>query len=330
MDTMTQGLLGAVAAASLAKKGETARAVVAGGVAGALADSDVFWAGLDPGVTGLLLHRHFTHALAFIPLGALAALILSKIFVRRLAFKRLFLFCLAAYATHAILDCCTSYGTPYFMPFTDRRIAWDFVSIIDPLVSGPLFLLMAGAFFLDRRRLAAAGLVWCVLYIGVLGVSAHHLAMTEARARASARGDRVERIRVLPSLGNLLLWRSICETGGEIQIDAVRLTFSGPNRFYPGPRVKGFDPARDLPNIPKDSPLARDLLRFDHFADGWLARDPQDPDFVADMRYAAIPNSSEALWGVRLGPPGATPVVEHRRDIRKRLFSEFWDMLWGG
>lgn len=36
-------------------------------------------------------------------------------------------------ATHGFLDACTSYGTVLFWPWSDKRISWDIIAIIDPL-----------------------------------------------------------------------------------------------------------------------------------------------------------------------------------------------------
>ena len=47
------------------------------------------------------------------------------------------------YATHGLLDSCTSYGTQLFWPFSDVRVAWDTMSIVDPLFTVPYWSLLS-------------------------------------------------------------------------------------------------------------------------------------------------------------------------------------------
>ena len=50
------------------------------------------------------------------------------------------------YATHAPLDCCTSYGTQLYWPFSSYRVAWHNVAVVDPVFSLALLigLVLAG------------------------------------------------------------------------------------------------------------------------------------------------------------------------------------------
>jgi membrane-bound metal-dependent hydrolase YbcI (DUF457 family) len=43
--------------------------------------------------------------------------------------------CSLGYATHAILDVATSYGTFLLWPFIEIRYSWNIISIVDPLFS---------------------------------------------------------------------------------------------------------------------------------------------------------------------------------------------------
>ena len=86
-----------------------------------------------------------THSLIFIPIGSLiCALVFYYLFARRwqISFKLTYLFCLLGYATHGLLDACTSYGTQLLWPFSTERISWNTISIVDPLFTLPLFVLV--------------------------------------------------------------------------------------------------------------------------------------------------------------------------------------------
>ena len=67
---------------------------------------------------------------------------------RSLGFKRVYLFSFAGYATHALLDACTTYGTQLFLPFSNTRVAWNNVSVVDPLFTIPLAVLVIFAIIL--------------------------------------------------------------------------------------------------------------------------------------------------------------------------------------
>ena len=136
MDPLSQGVLGVAAAQAVSKKPQARRAAFMGLVAGLAPDADVFITSATDPLLSLQFHRQFTHALVFIPIGALlAALVLHPLMGRRfLCFRTTYLFCLAGYATHGLLDACTSYGTQLLWPFSDLRVAWNNISIIDPAV----------------------------------------------------------------------------------------------------------------------------------------------------------------------------------------------------
>src|SRR5690606_3538084 len=95
----------------------------------------------DP-LYGLIFHRHFTHSYVFIPIGALMVALLFWSFFRKrnYSFKKIYAACIVGWATHGTLDACTSYGTQLFWPFNNVRVAWDNVSIIDPIYTLPLII----------------------------------------------------------------------------------------------------------------------------------------------------------------------------------------------
>lgn len=73
--------------------------------------------------------------------------------------------------THPILDAFTGYGTQLFQPFSDYRVQWDTVSIVDPLYTVPfaasLFIAGKLARSSNWRRLANwAGIAVSCAYLG--------------------------------------------------------------------------------------------------------------------------------------------------------------------
>lgn len=331
MDILTQGLLGAALAQTAARPAEVRLATGIGFAAGLLADADVLISsGTDPLLT-LEYHRHFSHALLFIPLGALlAALLLRLVLGARLPFSRLFLFCLLGYSLSGLLDACTSYGTYLLWPFLDQRIAFHIIAIVDPLFTAALLLGAATAWKTRRRAAAYIGLVLAGAYMSFAWVQ-HERIEQVARQLATQRGHVPERVLVKPTLGNVILWRSLYEHGGRVQVDAIRLAPWGAPRIYPGGEIRLFDATRDALDLPRDSRQYRDVERFVRLSDGFVAIDAARPHILADVRYANLPDSLRPLWGLELDParPAQHAHYAFYRDLSPQTRRRFIDMLSG-
>jgi inner membrane protein len=259
-------------------------------------------------------HRQFTHALLFIPVGALLCALPLHLLARRwFGFAATYGFCLLGYASHGLLDACTSYGTELLWPFSDARIAWNRVSVVDPAFTLPLVVLLVLALVRRRARYARLGLLWGLGYLA-LGVLQGERAQAAAEALARERGHRADELTVKPSFGNLLVWKTLYVHDGRYHVDAVRL--AGDVRVYPGETVARLDAARDLPWLAADSQQARDVERFRRFSAGHLALDPDDPYRVVDVRYSMVPNQIDPLWGIELEP--AAPEDRHARFFTER------------
>jgi len=332
MDILTHGLLGGALAQSCGKKEETRAATVTGFLAALIADADaLIRSDADP-LLVLEYHRQFTHSLLFIPAGALLAALLVwllfKTFKHPLGFRRIYLYALLGCATSGLLDACTSYGTHLLWPFTGERIAWSIVPIFDPLFS----LILGAALLLGLRQKktlpARIGLLLAAAYLSV-GWLQHQRAEAAMRAAIQQRGHLAEKLTVKPTMGNLLLWRSIYRANGVYYTDAVRAGQSA--RIYPGNAARAFDLPRDLPGLAPDSVLARDIRRFDFFSDGYLALHPEDPNLLGDVRYAMLPTSTRPLWGIRIDmrQPGRHAPFEASRQMSREEIGRFIDMLRG-
>ena len=161
MDPISQGALGASAAHALLPRDDRAPsagvAALFGCLAGLAPDLDVFISSSTDPLLFLEFHRQFTHALVFIPVGAgIVAALLHGFVRRRQSFAATYQVCLIGYATHGFLDACTSYGTQLLWPFTDYRVAWNNVSVVDPLFTLPLLALLIAGMVRRSRRLTAA------------------------------------------------------------------------------------------------------------------------------------------------------------------------------
>jgi inner membrane protein len=330
MDPVSQGALGAALAQSVAGRRRLLAAGFLGALAGMAPDLDVLIRSSTDPLLFLDYHRQFTHALVFIPVGALICAVALHAFVRRhLRFQETWLFCGLGYATHGLLDACTSYGTQLLWPFSDARIAWNHVAVVDPLFTVPLVgLLVAGA-IRRQPRLAALALAWAMLYIGA-GALQGQRAEQAALALAQLRGHAPERLTVKPSFANILVWKSIYLAEGDYHVDAIRAGLDVD--VVPGDSLPALDLARDLYWLDPASRQARDLERFRRFSAGYLALDPADAARVIDIRYSMVPNAIDALWGIRLSrdaPPDQPVAFFTERRATAAHRAALWRLLTG-
>jgi len=328
MDLLTHAALGAAGAAALAPRDRLRAAALAGAVAGLLPDADILIAAESDPLLNLEFHRHFTHALAFVPIGAaIAALAVWLLLKRRVSFAAIYLYSVVGYLLAPLLDACTSYGTHLLWPFSEHATAWSIISVVDPLYT--LALIIPLAIALRRRSTAAARVCVLVAIAGLaLGWLQHERAERVAHELASSRGHTPERLLVKPTLANMLLWRSLYVHDGRIHVDAVRVGL-GSSRVYPGESAARLDPG-DL-GLPPGSRAHADLARFERFADALLVRHPQRPEMLGDARYSMLPTSIEPLWGIIVDAqtPDAPIRFETTRRLTPEIRARFVDMLLG-
>ena len=330
MDPISQGAIGAVVPQAAFAREKMGAAAVLGCLAGMAPDLDVFINSPTDPLLFLEYHRQFTHALVFIPVGAAIATLLLHWAVRRtLTLREAYLACLLGYATHGFLDACTSYGTQLFWPFTNYRVAWNNVSVVDPSFTVPLLVLVVVAVVRRRRVYAVAGLAWALAYHPV-GVFQNQRAEAAGAALAASRGHEPHRLTAKASFANLLVWKVVYEYDGRFYVDGVRTGVAV--SICPGTSVARLDLSRDLPWLDPDTQQARDVERFRWFSDGYVALDPVVPDRVIDMRYSLVPNEIEALWGVDLDPQA--PADRHVRFVTDRAtdaaqLGALWGLLTG-
>ena len=330
MDIVTQGLLGAVVAQSVARREQQRIAALIGGLSGLLADADILIrSSTDPLLT-LEFHRHFSHALLFIPIGALiAALPLWLLLRRRIGFAATYLFAFAGYSLSGVLDAFTSYGTQLFWPLSDARIALNLIAVVDPVFSLALLLALVVAAVRRSPLAARLGLLFAAGYL-LLAAVQQQRADRVAVQLATSRNHPIERLLIKPTLGNLLLWRVVYQSEGRFHIAAVRVGL-GDAVIYPGASVPRLLPEHDLPSLRQDAMTFKDIRRFARFSDGWLARHPQDDTVIGDVRYSMSPDGVIPLWGIGFDPARQEQHVSYRfyRDSSAADRARSWAMLLG-
>jgi inner membrane protein len=329
MDVLTQGLVGGVLAQSLARKNEKKIATLVGVLAGLLADADILIRSSSDPLLNIEYHRHFTHSLVFIPLGAAIAMLLLWPFVRRhLSASRLYLFSLAGYSMSGVLDAFTSYGTHLFWPFSDERVALNIISIVDPVFTLILLVTLLTGLRLGYRKVAYAGLVLSMMYLGMGFVQLQRAGQLAEDLR-NKRGHLTMQSMVKPTLANLVLWRSVYIHADRIHVDAIRVGLFDAGRVIEGESVALFSFDRDLPQLDESSVLYRDIVRFRSFSDGYVALDPVQTNVLGDIRYSMLPVSARPLWGIVIDPDRPQVHADYRffRDSSPSVRETFLNLL---
>ena len=151
MDPISQAVVGVTAAKSQ-NKSNTLLVILIAASAGMAPDLDILINSDKNPLLSVAYHRHFTHSFFFIPFGALIVSAFYYFFLKnKFTFKRIYLISFSAYATHGLLDACTSYGTLLYWPFSNERVAWNLISVIDPVFTITLILFLFLSFFLKKE-----------------------------------------------------------------------------------------------------------------------------------------------------------------------------------
>ncbi len=303
MDPITQGVFGAIAGQVPANKTTIAKASLVGALSGMAPDLDVLIRSSEDSLLFLEFHRHFTHSLLFVPFGgALCGLFfylcLGKYWA--LPLRQFLLWAVLGFATHGLLDGCTSYGTRLLWPLTSERFAWDMVSVIDPIFSALLFIFAVSAIVFRKHLLTFVALVWIGVYLSVAAVQ-HQRAESFGYHLAEQRGHPVERLHAKPSFGNIIVWKIIYQSNDVFYVDAYKPGLFQ-SKHWEGESLPKLDVKRDFPWLDMSAQQAKDVERFREFSGDFLAVDPNNTNRIGDVRYSQLPNDIQPLWAIELFP----------------------------
>lgn len=169
------------------------------------------------------------------------------------------------FLTHVLLDCFTTYGTQIFAPFSDVRVAWGTVAVVDPLYTFPFLvcLLIAARFTRnDSRRRAwnRVGLGWSCLYLTLTALNYHQVHRT-IEGSLHEQGMSYKHFLITPTIFNNLLWNVVVDTEEAFLLAQYSILDEIPIAFHP--TSKGYEL---LHNLDTDETLG--VLRW--FSDGYL------------------------------------------------------------
>ena len=295
MDPISQGTVGAAFAQSTANKNNIIKIGIIGFLAGLAPDLDVFIRSSTDPMLSLEYHRQFTHSLFFIPFGALiVTLMIFPLVKKSLSLKTVYVASFFGYTTHGFLDACTSYGTLLFWPFSNERVTWNNISVVDPIFTIPVLVLVATAIITRKLLFSFFAIGWMTFYL-LLGFVQYERAFLVANDLAHSRGHNPERLTLKPSFGNLILWKSIYQYEENFYVDAIRTALS--STWCLGESIRMFDYQYHLPNLDIDSQQRKDIERFRWFSQDYLGFD-YEKSLVTDVRYSMVPNQIAPMWGL--------------------------------
>ncbi len=241
MDSLTQFTLGAtVSAALLGRHIGYRKAAIIGGLMGTVPDLDTFVPHDDP-VEKFVAHRGPSHSLI---IQALVTPVFAEPLVRffgslKVHRIRTYAAVYLMFATHALIDAMTVYGTKLVWPIVDAPFGVGSIFIIDPLYTLPLLIVTIWAFFVRAsspklHRALIGALVISTLYMGT-SVALQHHAANKADAWLADRSISTERTLTIATPFNILYWRTIA-IDGDRYLNLYTSTFGGPLTLYSHPR----------------------------------------------------------------------------------------------
>lgn len=308
MDSLTQFALGGVVAGAMLGPRIGARAaILAGGALGTLPDLDTFLPSADA-VAAFTSHRGWSHSLI---IQALVAPVFAEALMR--LFKplradrwRTWLAVYLVFATHALLDAMTVYGTKLFWPLYTEPVGVGSMFIIDPLYTLPLLIVVVWALFRkgwpDRlARWTKGALAVSTAYL-VVATGFQQVIQQRATDLLAANGATPDRILAIPTPFNILYWKAIAIDGDRYL--NLYLPLAGGRddvRIYEYPR------RADLAACLQTNPAHQDLAAF---SKGFYSMHVENGAVVqSDLRMGLTPQYvfrfaiADAVTGEPLDPP---------------------------
>ena len=304
MDTVTHGLTGWLIARTIPseKGGKAATAAVVLGSVLPDADHVVSLLGSDAAIR---FHRGISHSFAGVAVTSLLIALLIYRFGKWKDLKKLYLLAFVGELSHIALDLITSYGTQIFQPFSDTRVSFDLLFIVDLVFTG---IVVAGILLSRHHRpaRAQAAVAALAMYVGFAAVL-HVRAEDAVRTAAQRGGVSVVAVAALPRLTEIDVGKGLA---------AIPLV----GEAWAADELKGL-PNLPIPEAPGRYPFPAGPLSWNGFVDdgrtylrgdvdpftgrvAWKQRVVRGRDVPEVKALEALPEVQTYLWFARF------PVVQ--------------------
>ena len=224
MDSITQIVLGAACGEAVLGKKIGNKALLFGAIGGTIPDLDVFigrWL-YNNEIQAMVFHRGFMHSILFAVLGCFVfGWITHKLYntgKRKATTTQknwIWLFFWSIF-THPLLDCFTPYGTQLFAPFSDYRVAFNNISVADPLYTVPFLVCLIILMFFNRKKTRRtwwlkAGIYISSVYMIFTIINKFYVDAVFKKSFEKA-GISYLRFSAQPTIFNNILWYAVAET----------------------------------------------------------------------------------------------------------------------
>jgi len=215
MDSLTHIVFGATLGEVILGKKIGKKAMLLGAIANTIPDLDVFLVFGDP-IREITIHRGFSHSIVFpFLLAPLLAWLAFRFLKDPVSWKEWCLFFFVLILTHPLLDSLTAYGTQLFLPFSDFRVNFTNLFIIDVLFTLPMLVAAISLWMMKtdngrRQNLARRALMVSGFYI-VLSFSAKIYVNGVFSDSLAKNGVRSTHQMTGTTPFNILLWYTVAE-----------------------------------------------------------------------------------------------------------------------
>jgi inner membrane protein len=176
MDTLTHTVLGACLGEAIAGKKLGKKAMLYGAIANNLPDADVAASLWTDHAENMLVHRGITHSIL---IAVLLTPALAYWFRKRhpeLSLRECILLWGTGLFSHIFIDAYTSYGTGWFEPFSETRVTFNALYIVDPVFTIPMVIATIALLILKRdspkrMRWMKAGLYISAVYLLLVSIN---------------------------------------------------------------------------------------------------------------------------------------------------------------
>ncbi|MCI5057580.1 MAG: metal-dependent hydrolase [Flavobacteriales bacterium] len=242
MDSLTQATLGAAIGEAILGKKIGRKAAILGAIGGTIPDLDVLLTPFFSEFQKISIHRGYSHSILFCLLGAfLFAYFLSRIKrAKEISFQRLWLFSFLALFTHVLLDAFTTYGTQLFLPFTDWRVSFDSINIVDPFYTVPLLLGVLGSVFWYEKQSKkrsvpnSVGLIISSLYLLFTLGNKQHIEQVFSSQLAAQNTPYFSLLTVPVKVGNVT-WYGVAKDKNSLHIGKYSMLKNNKIEFHSFP-----------------------------------------------------------------------------------------------
>lgn len=335
MDTLTHTVLGACLGEAIAGKQLGKKAMLIGALANNFPDVDVAASFFTEPAHNLLVHRGITHSiLSCLIFTFLFSWIFKSIYKNKnVSWNQWLLLFGSGLFLHIGMDACTSYGTGWFEPFSDYRVSFNTLFILDPffllpLLIGAVILLILKKTSLKRAITSAIVLIISFAYLGITLLIKIYINKTISSDLAQ-QNIRHSDYMTTPTPLNNLLWYvvakdsdnckvsyySVFDKSSKLDYDLIPMRDSLLNSYSNSIEVKDLKQfSKNYYTVNKtDSSLLFSDLRFGQIG-GWY--DPQAP-FVFSFDITRKNNAAHIQQG-RMRSIDSKPITELVKRIKGR------------